>query len=292
MLDRIVRGHAVSDYASSDLATAHGAKNLSVSSSTSSSNQYGLAMNSAATPWTTLHSQKPFCLRPAAGRCRRRSSSGLLRAGGRARSWLRRCQHHWVRRLPHCRDPIQHWGIQSEADIGHFEGVQHLHCGGARSSRGLHLSVELLEILSADCVQQCVLIREMYIDRRRGHSGPLSDRTNRNCFRVPGLDQKLGCGVNDRVAQLGAGSTWRAVAANSGNCLRRVVATLRPSSCLLHQIKCWRSSASSVAHFLYFREQRKPNSVGSRLASLQSLRRHKARLVLRSSAIATRSLRY
>ena len=54
-------------------------------------------------------------------------------------------------------------------------------------------------------------------------AGALSDRANRNCFRVSGLDQQLSCGVNDRVAQLGAGSARRAVAASFGNCPRRVV---------------------------------------------------------------------
>src|ERR1700754_1475610 len=114
MTYRISRRHVVFDYARGDLATAHSTKNfIAQFVDISRPVRFGHEQrnDTAARRWTKTDLSNSV-------------STSLGERGS-----------------PIVAIPVQHWGIQSEADVGHPECVQHLQCGGARSGRGLHLAV-------------------------------------------------------------------------------------------------------------------------------------------------------
>jgi len=139
---------------------------------------------------------------------------------------LRRCRHHWANAAPPLSRSGTALGFSKRSGRRPFRG---------RAAAPLWWCTRRPRTASVrrasgnperDCVEQCVPIREVQIDRWRGRPGALSDRANRNCFRVSGLDQQLSCGVNDRVAQLGAGSAR----ARGGGELWQLPVTGRPPS--------------------------------------------------------------
>ncbi|SKV99945.1 Uncharacterised protein [Mycobacteroides abscessus subsp. massiliense] len=98
--------------------------------------------------------------------------------------------------------PVHQRGRDGEAHVGHTLRVQALQRGLLINGRGHHLIVEPLVVLPAHRVHQLVLVREMQIDRRWGHTYLAGHLTDRRRTQLLGLQDKFYCGVDDFVAQL------------------------------------------------------------------------------------------